>query len=178
MGGRRAISCMLIVSKMSSELSSFDPGSHGLRMFFILCRMGLLLAVTSQGHYERPNKASSQEAVLLQPLQVLGRLWRPLGVEKGQLEVGPTQSYSPCRQPNHSTSGAEMSSRSQGLPQGKSRQQMGSQLLGCADVHGQGMSTRVSHIGGHRSSPAGGKEQSKCHILGKILPSLHTLFHW
>lgn len=166
---------MLIVSKMSSELSSFYPGSHGLRMFFILCRMGLLLAVTSQGHCERSNNASSQEAVLLQPLQVLGRLWRPLGVEKGQLEVGPTQSYSPSRQPNHSTSGAEVSSRSQELPQGKSRQQMGSN---CSDVRGQGMSTRASHIGGHRSSPAGGKEQSRCHILGKILPSLHTLFHW
>lgn len=88
----KPISCMLIVSKMSSELSSFYPGNHGLRMFFIPCRMGLLLAVTSQDHCERQNNASSQETTLLQPLQVLGRLWRPLGVEKGQLEVAPHSS--------------------------------------------------------------------------------------
>lgn len=77
---------------MSSELSSFYPGNRGLRMFFIPCRMGLLLAVTSQGHYKRPNNASSQETALLQPLQVLGRLWRPLGVEKAQPEVAPHSS--------------------------------------------------------------------------------------
>lgn len=76
----KAISCILIVSEISSKFSHFHPSNHGLCMFFIP-------AVTSQGHCERPNSASSQEAVFLQPLQVQGRLWRSLGKEKGQLEV-------------------------------------------------------------------------------------------
>lgn len=74
-----------------------------------------------------------------------------IGYREGPAGGGPAQFYFPPRQPHHSTSGVEgVFQESRASPRGMQPTD-GKPLPRCA---WSGISTRVSHLGGHRSSPA------------------------